>query len=141
MHTHTHTRARANTATSQHSTSHRITLHHWRMYMPRGICRVPLMSMRDAGSTVPTHSTEQLVKNDTGQTGNEISANQRLLENAWEVCTSVGTSVGEHTIKLTKATCHFWFCCFYGMFANRRPNRRTHLPHVFQQTLVCLRMK
>ena len=28
--------------------------------------------------------------------------NQRLLENAWEVCTSVGTSVEKHTIKATK---------------------------------------
>ena len=34
------------------STSHRITSHHCRMYMPRDICRAPLMNMRDAGSTV-----------------------------------------------------------------------------------------
>ena len=52
MHTHTHTHTRAQTQ-PHHST--------------------PLHNMSDAGSTVPTHSTEQLAKNDTGQTGNEIS--------------------------------------------------------------------
>ena len=53
--------------------------------------------------------------------------NQRLLENAWEVCTSVGTSVGKHTIKATKpdqVTIHHHMC-WKGLGAISHKNNTT----------------